>query len=82
MGKNPLDDFKPQIEQKESSFSKTGSESSKFPHEKYRTIRIKPSDHELLRDIAHEQRMTMVDAISVAIDMLNKHLQAQAKEDK
>lgn len=76
MGKNPFDDESLNIESKESSFSKPGTDSSNFPHEKYKTIRIRPSDYKVLKKYSFEQDMTMVEAISIAIDMLNK------KEDK
>ncbi|MFJ7729989.1 hypothetical protein ACIQXV_28300 [Neobacillus sp. NPDC097160] len=41
-----------------------------FPHEKYKTVRIKPDDFKLLREYAFINEMTMVDAISKALKLL------------
>ncbi|MGM0924663.1 MAG: hypothetical protein ACQEWW_26345 [Bacillota bacterium] len=43
----------------------------KFPHEKYQTVRIRPSDFKKLKDYAKFKDITMVDAISIAIDSLD-----------
>ena len=63
--KNPFDTvFGSNIEEKESSLSKKES----FPHEKYQTVRIRPNDFKKLKRYATFKDITMVEAISIAID--------------
>lgn len=70
MPKNPFDEtYEPDIEKKKSSYSK-GEEKSSFPHEKYKTIRIKPDDFKKLKEYAFFNDMSMVDAISLALKSL------------
>ncbi|MFS0604972.1 hypothetical protein [Peribacillus frigoritolerans] len=76
--KNPFDEtFEPSIEKKNSSYSK-GEEKTNFPHEKYQTVRIRPNDFKKLKRYATFKDITMVDAISIAIDSFD--LKAAEKE--
>lgn len=67
--KNPFDQsLKNTAEKKEIPF--TSKET--FPHEKYKTVRIKPEDFKKLKEYAFYNDMTMVDAISIAIKSLKE----------
>lgn len=40
---------------------------------KYKSIRIHPDAHEFFREYAHQRRMTVIDAITKAKELLEKH---------
>lgn len=68
---NPFD--KPLLndaEEKEIPYT-TKQQKSTFPHEKYKTVRIKPDDFKTLKNYAFFNDMAMVDVISLALKSLD-----------
>lgn len=76
--KNPFDDemqkkafAKSELSQKQNPL--TSMENLEPVHTKYKSVRVDPKVHEFFSDYAHQNRISILEAIGIAKELLEKH---------
>lgn len=76
---NPFDNvFETNSEKKGSSYT----QKEVFPHTKYKSARVKPEDAQFFKEYAVARDMTIIEAISLARELLEKHDPIKRYTDK